>query len=65
MKIKEYDDRIKKFNDEIKDMKHKEIARIVKDCINENSYLQKSQVNIKNLIYMLFGETTYEIEFFR
>ena len=46
-------------------MKQREITRIVKDCINESSYISKNGVNAKNLIYMLFGETAYEIEFFR
>ncbi|CDW87738.1 UNKNOWN [Stylonychia lemnae] len=65
VKVKEFEDKLGKLNEEIKEMKQREIGRIVKDCINENSYISKSQVNIKNLIYMLFGETTYEIEFFR
>ncbi len=46
-------------------MKQREITRIVKDCINEASYISKNGVNVKNLIYMLLGETTFEIEFFR
>ena len=31
-------------------MKLKEVARIAKDCINENSFISKSAINIKTLI---------------
>ena len=46
-------------------MKQAEIIRIVKDCLNEYSQITKNETNVKNLIYMIFGETAYEIEFFR
>jgi len=50
---------------EIRELKTLEITRLVKDCINEQSYIMKNAVNVKQLIYMLFGETAFEIEFFR
>jgi len=56
---------LKVLKSSLKEMKRKEIQRIVKDCMDEYSALKKLQVNIKRLIYMLFGETAYEIEFFR
>lgn len=46
-------------------MKQAEIHRLVKDSVDEYSYINKNETNIKSLIYMIFGETAYEIEFFR
>jgi len=42
-----------------------EIGRLVKDFLDPHSYIQKFGVNMKNLIYQIYGEAAFEIEFYR
>mmetsp|Transcript_2199 Transcript_2199/g.2143 ORF Transcript_2199/g.2143 Transcript_2199/m.2143 type:complete len:190 (+) Transcript_2199:1663-2232(+) len=60
-----YEDKVNLLKNSLVEIKQREIQRLVKDCMDQYSFIKKNQVDIKRLIYMLFGETTYEIEFFR
>ena len=37
-----FESQIKTHKNDLKEMKHKEILRVVKDCINENSYINRN-----------------------
>ena len=49
----------------IEEMKRKEIKRLLNDYRNPNSFLRKNDVNIKQIFLCLYGDTSWEAEFYK
>jgi hypothetical protein len=46
-------------------MKKTELRRLVKDYLNPCSEFRKMDIQVKDILMSLFGDLSYEIEFFR
>eukprot|EP00347_Sterkiella_histriomuscorum_P020017 403339420 len=63
--IKTLEIQIKAKEDEIVEFKKVQIRRLVKDYLNPNSQLRKLDIDYKKFFLCLFGDTQWELEFFK
>ncbi|CDW89407.1 UNKNOWN [Stylonychia lemnae] len=64
-RIEQLEELIKEKEDEILEIKKNEIRRLVKDYMNPNSQLRKLEIDYKQFFLCLYGDTYWEMEFFK
>ena len=63
--IEEREKGVEMLENEVVEMKKREVKRLVKDYLNPGSSLRKIDVNLKQLFLCLFGDTAWEVEFLK
>ena len=63
--IKQMEQLIKTKEEQILDTKRSEVKRLVRDYMNPNSQLRKLEIDYKKFFLCLFGDSYWELEFFK